>query len=239
MREGAEILKEVFLGLHDLVKPGIRTSDIDERAERMIRSLEAEPAFLGYRGYPRTICTSVNQEVVHGIPSTKVLKEGDILSVDIGVKYKGYYTDAARTWPVGKISKELESLIQVTRQSLYEGLQVLKPKARLGDLSSRIQKFVEMSGYSVVRDFVGHGIGRELHEDPQVPNFGEPGRGMMIEEGLVIAIEPMVNIGKPEVKILSDGWTVVTLDGSISAHHEETVAILENGPEVLTKFESD
>lgn len=239
MKEGAKILKEVFINLRDFVKPGIRTRDIDVKAEKLIRSLGAEPAFLGYYGFPATVCTSVNEQVVHGIPSDRIIKEGDLLSLDIGVKHKGYYSDAARTWPIGKISKEHEKLIEVTRQSLYEGVKAISSKARLGDLSNRIQRYIEGYGYSVVRDFVGHGIGRELHEDPQVPNFGEPGRGLIINEGLVIAIEPMVNVGRPEVRILEDGWTVVTQDGSISAHHEETVAIGQNGPEVLTQFETD
>jgi len=239
MREGAKILKEVFLKLRDFVKPGIRTQDIDIKAEKLIRSLGAEPAFLGYYGFPATICTSVNEQVVHGIPSDRVIKNGDMLSLDIGVKHKGYYSDAARTWPVGQISKECTKLIEVTRQSLYEGIKGIDRGSRLGDLSHRIQQYVESHGYSVVRDFVGHGIGRALHEDPQVPNYGERGRGIVIEEGLVIAIEPMVNLGSPEVRILQDGWTVVTQDGSLSAHHEETVAICKNGPEVLTQFETD
>lgn len=238
MREAADKLKEVFIRLRDFVKPGVRTREIDERAEKIMRSLGTESAFLGYRGYPASVCTSVNEQVVHGIPSDRILKEGDILSLDIGVKHKGYYSDAARTWPIGKISEEVWQLIQVTRQSLYEGLVVAKPKARLGDVSNRIQKFVESYGYGVVREFVGHGIGRELHEDPQVPNFGIAGRGIVIEEGLVLAIEPMVNMGGADVRILDDGWTVITQDGSLSAHHEETVVMTQNGPEVLTQFET-
>lgn len=239
MREAAEILKEVFVKLRDSVKPGVRTRDIDAKAEKLIRSLGAEPAFLGYYGFPASVCTSLNEQVVHGIPSDRVIKDGDILSLDIGVKYKGYYSDAARSWPVGKISKDCERLIEVTKQSLFEGVKAIRTKVRLGDISNRIQKYVENNGFSVVRDFVGHGIGTALHEEPQVPNFGEAGRGPLIHEGLVIAIEPMVNMGGPEVKILEDGWTVVTRDGSLSAHHEETVAILKSGPEVLTRFEND
>ncbi len=240
MRESAEILKEVFVTLKDFIKAGITTKDIDLRAEKIIRSRSAEPAFLGYYGFPATVCTSVNEQVVHGIPSyNKVLKEGDILSLDMGVRYKGYYSDAARTWPIGRIPTETQNLIEVTRQSLFEGVKAFTAKSRIGDLSNSIQKYIESSGYSVVRDFVGHGIGRALHEDPQVPNYGEKGKGMLIEEGLVIAIEPMVNVGTHKVRILEDGWTVVTVDGSLSAHHEETIALTKNGPEVLTRFEKN
>ncbi|MBI4970356.1 MAG: type I methionyl aminopeptidase [Candidatus Omnitrophica bacterium] len=239
MREAADILKDVFIRLKDFVKPGIRTIDIDSKAEKIIRSLKVEPAFLGYYGFPACVCTSVNEQVVHGIPSDRVLKDGDIISLDIGVKHKGYFSDAARTWPVGKISHESEQLIEVTKQSLFEGLTAATQGSRIGDLSNKIQKYVESFGYGVVRDFVGHGIGVALHEDPQVPNFGQPGRGILLEQGLVIAIEPMVNMGRPEVKILDDGWTVVTKDGSLSAHHEETVVISKDGPEVLTNFEKD
>lgn len=239
MREAAEILKEIFVRVRDLAKPGIRTIDIDVKVEKLIRSLKAEPAFLGYYGFPCCVCTSVNEQVVHGIPSDRVLKDGDLLSLDMGVKYKGYFSDAARTWPVGKITKESEKLIRVTRESLYEGVKAIKLQGHIGDISNRIQKHIESNGYSVVRDYVGHGIGTALHEDPQVPNYGQPGKGMEVEAGLVIAIEPMVNIGKPDVKVLEDGWTVVTKDGSLSAHHEETIVITKNGAEVITKFETD
>ena len=239
MRDSAKILKEVFLGLKDQLKPGIRTKDIDLKAERLIRSLGAESAFLGYRGFPASVCISVNDEVVHGIPRDRIIKDGDIVSLDMGVKYKGYCSDAARTWPVGKVSDGLKRLIQVTRDALYQGIGAVKLGGKIGDVSHSVQQYVEKHGYGVVRDFVGHGIGRNLHEDPQVPNYGSPGRGIKIEEGLVIAIEPMVNMGKPGVRILEDGWTVVTEDGSVSAHFEETVAMTKNGLEVLTRFEKE
>ncbi|MBI4398534.1 MAG: type I methionyl aminopeptidase [Candidatus Omnitrophica bacterium] len=239
MRESAKVLKEVFIRLKDFVKAGLSTKEIDLKAEKIIRSLKGQPAFLGYYDFPASVCTSINEQVVHGIPSSKrILKEGDILSLDIGVRYKDYCSDAARTWPIGQVSKEVLQLIDVTRASFFEGMKALQLKSRIGDVSSAIQKYVENRGYTVVRDFVGHGIGRSLHEDPQVPNYGEPGRGLVIQEGLVVAIEPMVNRGKHRVKILEDGWTVVTLDGSISAHHEETVAVTKNGPEILTQFEN-
>ncbi len=239
MRQSANILKKVFIELLGFVKEGMTTLDVDAKAEKTIRSLGGEPAFKGYRDFPGTICASVNDEVVHGIPSKRVLQEGDIFSLDMGVKYQGYYSDSARTLPIGQISAEAKKLIEVTRDSVFEGVQAIKKGNRLGDVSSRIQKHIEKHKYGVVREFVGHGIGKELHEDPQVPNYGESGTGIELKEGLVIAVEPMVNLGSAAVCILDDGWTVVTEDGRLSAHHEEMIAITTNGPEVLTSFERD
>ncbi|MBI4550536.1 MAG: type I methionyl aminopeptidase [Candidatus Omnitrophica bacterium] len=238
MRESGKILASVLSELSRFVKPGLRTLDIDKKASELIREKGGEPAFKGYRGYPANVCISVNEEVVHGIPSSRKLKEGDIVSVDAGVKYQGYFTDAARTWPVGEVPAEIRKMIRVTRDSLYKaGLEKMRPGMRLGDISHAIQKFIEAEGYGVVRDFVGHGIGRAIHEEPQVPNFGKPGRGIPLEAGLVLAVEPMVTQGGFEVEILDDNWTVVTSDGKLASHHEDTIAITESGPEVLTYFE--
>jgi methionyl aminopeptidase len=240
MRQGGRILAAVLAALKQYVKPGLRTMDIDRKAGALIREHGGETAFKGYRGFPANICTSVNEEVVHGIPSERRLKEGDILSVDVGVKCKGFFTDAARTWPIGPVSKDVERLMRVTRDSLYEAaLPHLRPGFKLGDMSHAIQSFVESQGYGVVRDFVGHGIGRAIHEEPQVPNFGRPGRGLMIEPGLVIAVEPMVTAGSHEVAILEDAWTVVTCDGKLASHHEDTIAVTEEGPEVLTRWDGE
>ncbi len=238
MRESGKILASVLSELKSYVKPGLRTVDIDRKAAALIRQKGGAPAFKGYRGYPANICTSINEEVVHGIPSERKLEEGDILSVDVGVQYKGYFTDAARTWPIGSVSPEIEKLIRVTRASLYEaGIEKMKPGFKLGDLSHAIQAYVESFGFGVVRDFVGHGIGRAIHEDPQVPNFGKPGRGIKLEPGLVLAVEPMVTVGSYEVVILDDAWTVVTQDGKLSSHHEDTIVITDSGPEPITYSE--
>jgi methionyl aminopeptidase len=238
MRESGRILASVLSELSRFVKPGLRTLDIDRKAAELIRERGGESAFKGYRGYPANVCISLNEEVVHGIPSARKLKEGDIVSVDAGVKYPGYYSDAARTWPVGGVSPEVLKMIRVTRDSLYKaGLEKMRPGSRLGDVSHAIQKYIEAEGYGVVRDFVGHGIGRAIHEEPQVPNFGKPGRGIPLEAGLVLAVEPMVTEGGFEVEILDDNWTVVTRDGKLSSHHEDTIAITESGPEILTYFE--
>jgi len=238
MREGGKILASVLSELKTYVKPGLTTLDVDRKAAALIREKGGQPAFKGYRNYPAYICTSVNEEVVHGIPSERKLLEGDMLSVDVGVKYMGYYTDAARTWVVGQGAREAEELIRVARESLYKaGFDMIRPGNKLGDVSNAIQKFIESNGFGVVRDFVGHGIGRAIHEEPQVPNFGRPGRGLKIEPGLVIAVEPMVTQGSYEVVILEDGWTVVTKDGKLSSHHEDTIAITESGPEFLTYSE--
>ncbi len=222
--------------LRERVKPGVTTADLDRLAEDFILREGARPAFKGYRGYPATLCTSVNEEVVHGIPSPKKrLKEGDIIGIDVGAIVEGYYGDAAVTLPVGRVSDEAIRLIEVTEAALAAGLAQVKVGNRLSDISHAVQMKAEGEGYSVVTDFVGHGIGRNLHEDPQVPNFGKPGEGPRLKEGLVLAIEPMVNVGNHEVEVLSDRWTVVTRDKSLSAHFEHTVALTSDGPKVLTR----
>ncbi len=237
MAKASEIVAEAIVTIKQAISPGISTKELEQIAEEVIRSRGGVPAFKGYRGYPASICTSLNQEVVHGIPSASViLKEGDIISVDLGVIYKGYIGDAAVTIPVGKISKAAERLIRVTEQALYEGIAEAKVNRRVGDISYAIQKFVEAHGYSVVRAFVGHGVGRSLHEEPQVPNFGTPGKGPKLKEGMTLAIEPMVNEGSHKVVILKDGWTAKTADDSLSAHFEHTVLITKSGPEILTKW---
>ncbi|OLD65953.1 MAG: type I methionyl aminopeptidase [Acidobacteria bacterium 13_1_40CM_2_68_5] len=226
----AQILAEVA----GRVDAGVTTADLDRLAERLCREAGVKPAFKGYRGYPCVLCTSVNEEVVHGIPSSKkALKEGDIVGLDFGVVLGGYYGDAAVTVPVGRISREAGELLRVTRESLLAGIAAARPGRRLSDISAAVQQYVEARGYSVVRDFVGHGIGTSLHEDPQVPNYGVPGTGPVLKEGLALAIEPMVNIGGPEVRIHSDGWTASTVDGSLSAHFERSIAITGDGPLVL------
>jgi methionyl aminopeptidase len=222
--------------LRERVKPGVTTADLDRLAEEFILREGARPAFKGYRGFPATLCTSVNEEVVHGIPSPKKrLKEGDIIGIDVGAIVEGYYGDAAVTLPVGRVSDEAARLMEVTEAALAAGLAQVKVGNRLSDISHAVQTVAEAEGYSVVTDFVGHGIGRNLHEDPQVPNFGKPGEGPRLKEGLVLAIEPMVNLGKHEVEVLSDRWTVVTRDKSLSAHFEHTIALTSDGPKVLTR----
>lgn len=229
----------IVAGAHDLVKrhirPGISTLELDKMVEEYIKSCNAIPAFKGYNGFPASICTSVNEEVVHGIPSSSVkLKDGDIISVDIGSVFEGYVGDGAKTYPVGQIDSEKEKLIRVTRQSFYEGIKYAKPGFRLSDISHAIQTYAESFGFSVVRDFVGHGVGKKMHEEPQIPNFGKPGKGPRLQKGMVLAIEPMINAGKYHVNILSNDWTVVTLDGKPSAHYEHTIAITDGEPELLT-----
>lgn len=222
--------------LRKLVRPGVTTKDLDAFAERYTAEHGARPAFKGYMGYPCSLCTSINQEVVHGIPSgRRALKEGDILSMDFGVELDGYYADAALTVPVGKIAPEREKLLRVTRESLDHAIEKVRPGNRLSDISAAVQEWVEGNGFSVVREFVGHGIGTKMHEEPQLPNYGEPGHGPRLLEGMVLAIEPMVNSGGPGVRILDDKWTAVTTDGSDSAHFEHTVAVTSNGPWILTR----
>ncbi len=235
MREAGRIVAGVQEMLKEVIKPGITTKELDRLAEDFIIRSGAVPAFKGYRGFPASICTSINEQVVHGIPGSRVLEDGDIISIDIGVVYNGYCGDAAFTSPVGDISQEAKKLLEVTEQSLYKGIETAVEGNRLSDISHAIQKHVEDNGYAVVRDYVGHGIGQNMHEDPQVPNFGIPGKGPRLKEGMVLAIEPMVNAGKYHVKTLRDSWTVVTMDGSLSAHFEHTVAITENGPRILTR----
>ena len=234
MRKASQIVAETLLLIENSIKPGITTAELDRIAEEFIYKNDARPSFKGLYGFPSTLCISINEQVVHGIPGAYRLKEGDIISVDCGAVYQGYHGDAARTFPVGKISQEAQRLIEVTRESFFEGVKFAQVGNRLTDISHAIQKHVENSGFSIVRDFVGHGIGRNLHEDPEVPNFGTSGRGPRLREGMVLAIEPMVNIGSSKVQTLSDGWTVVTKDRSLSAHYENTVAILPDGPEILT-----
>jgi methionyl aminopeptidase len=233
------VVVKVLQRLKEEVKAGVSTWDLDRMAEEFSLKAGAVPAFKGYRGYPASVCFALNDEVVHGIPSKKkILKDGDIISLDFGAYLDGFYGDSAITVPVGKISSLAEKLLQVTKDSLYKGIEMAHPSNRLFDISRAIQNHVESEGFSVVKAFVGHGIGRKLHEDPQVPNFvpenGNWGKGIKLRPGMVIAIEPMVNLGRPDVRVLSDGWTAVTVDGTLSAHFEHTVAILEDGPVILT-----
>ena len=237
MRESGRILAEVHKRLEEVIKPGISTYDIDRIGEELIRSYGCIPSFLNYNGYPASICVSVNGEVVHGIPNKKhFLKEGDIVSLDAGVIYKGYHSDAARTHGVGKISKEAQDLIDATKQSFFEGIRMARAGNRLNDISKSIDYYISGFGYGIVRDLVGHGIGSKLHEDPQIPNFAQRRRGVKLRPGMTLAIEPMINIGTWEVEWLEDDWTVVTADGSLSAHYENTVLITEGEPEILTKL---
>lgn len=235
MREAGKIVADTHELLESMIKPGISTFDLDKAAEEFIRSKNAIPSFKDYNGYPANICASINEEVVHGIPSKKrILKEGDIISIDIGAYYNGFHGDAARTHGVGEISEEARNLIDATKQCFFEGLKVIKEGNHLHQISSAIQNYVEERGYSVVRDLVGHGVGRKLHEEPQVPNYKIIGRGPKLLKNMVIAVEPMINIGRYEVRWLDDDWTVVTMDGSLSAHYENTICITEDGYELLT-----
>jgi methionyl aminopeptidase len=235
MRAANALVADVLAELATMVAPGVTTADLDAAAERLVRAGGAEPAFKGYRGYPRTLCASVNEQVVHGIPSARALVEGDIISLDMGVKLNGFYGDSAVTVPVGRVSEVAATLLRVTQESLEKGIEQVRLGGRISDIGHAIQRHVEAHGLSVVREFVGHGIGSALHEEPQIANYGEPGRGPRLAEGMTLAIEPMVNVGRPAVKVLSDGWTAVTKDGSLSAHFEHTVAVTKNGPLVLTR----
>ncbi|MBU4264436.1 MAG: type I methionyl aminopeptidase [Proteobacteria bacterium] len=235
MEEANQIVAQTLCMLKEHVTPGVTTLQLDQLAEKYARKQNAIPAFKGYRGFPGSLCVSLNEQVVHGIPSRKVvLKEGDILSIDFGVKYKGYYGDAAVTVPVGNIDKEAENLLQITRDSLYMAIEQVQIGNRISDISQAVQNYVEERGYSIVRQFVGHGIGQHLHEPPEIPNYRRAGRSPKLLAGMVLAIEPMVNAGAHEVKILGDGWTVVTNDKSLSAHFEHSVAVTENGPLILS-----
>lgn len=238
MRDGGAIVAAILDLLSTAAKAGVSTLELDKLAHDQLIKRGAKPAFLGYHGFPGSLCVSINSEVVHGIPSAKSkLKEGDLVSLDFGVIVRGFFADAAVTVGVGRISPEAQRLMDVTEQSLAKGIEAMAPDARLGDVSAAVQKHVEAAGFSVVRDFVGHGIGRALHEDPPVPNYGKAGTGMRLAPGLVLAIEPMVNIGGCEVKTLEDGWTAVTKDGSLSAHFEHTIVVTKEGREVLTKLQ--
>ncbi|MGN0988187.1 MAG: type I methionyl aminopeptidase [Otoolea sp.] len=235
MREAGRILAKTHEELEKSLKPGMSTWDIDRIGEEIIRSYGCIPSFKNYNGYPASICVSVNDEVVHGIPHKKhYIQEGDIVSLDAGVIYKGYHSDAARTHGIGEISDEARKLIDVTRQSFFEGIKFAKPGNHLNDISSAIQKYAESFGYGVVRDLVGHGIGSHLHEDPEVPNFARKRKGILLQPGMTLAVEPMINAGSYEVVWMDDDWTVVTEDGSLSAHYENTILITENGPEILS-----
>jgi methionyl aminopeptidase len=234
MREAGRVTAAALRAVGDSVAPGVTTGELDEIAVEVIRAAGARAAFLGYQGFPATICASLNREVVHGIPGRRKLSSGDILSVDVGAVVDGYYGDAARTFAVGRVSKEAERLLSATREALEAGIACCVPGKRLGDIGAAVQKVAEGAGFSVVREYVGHGIGRAMHEDPQVPNYGTPGKGPVLLAGMVLAIEPMVNAGDSDVRQLADGWTVVTADGSLSAHFEHTIAVTEKGPWVLT-----
>jgi methionyl aminopeptidase len=234
MAIACHIVAEVLEMLVRTVRPGLTTLELDAFAERSIRTRGGVPAFKGYRGFPNTLCVSLNEQVVHGIPSKRRLRTGDIIGLDLGAKWEGYYGDAAVTIPVGQIPSETECLLTTAREALYMGVNEVRPGKHLSDISHAIQRYAETRGYSVVRAFVGHGIGTALHEEPQVPNFGPPGRGPRLKAGMVLAIEPMVNIGHADVEILDDGWTVVTADGQLSAHFEHTVAITDEGGQILT-----
>ena len=237
MRDAGKIVAEVLALMKEHVEPGVSTWELDEIAENYIRKCGAVPTFLGYGGFPASICASINEQVVHGIPNRNcILNEGDIISIDVGATFRGYVGDAARTFPVGKISDENARLIEVTRQSFYEGLAHAKKGNRLGDISNAIQRYVEKNGYSVIRDLVGHGVGENMHEDPMVPNYGKKGRGIKLCEGLTIAVEPMVATGHYALEQLADNWTYVTRDGSMAAHYENTFAITDGEPEILTRL---
>jgi len=236
MRAAGKLVASVLSDLERAVAPGVTTADLDRRAERLVREGGAEPAFKGYRGFPATLCASVNEVVIHGIPSTaRKLAEGDVISLDIGVKLGGYYADSALTVPVGTVSEAAQRLLRVTREALDRAVAQARVGGRLSDIGHAVQTWVEVHGYSIVREFVGHGIGERLHEDPQIPNYGDPGRGPKLAAGMVLAIEPMVAMGRPETKVLGDGWTAVTRDGSLAAHFEHTVALGVDGPIVLTE----
>lgn len=236
MRQSGRIVRQVLDYVRGLVAPGVSTMDLERAAEKKIEELGAKPAFKGYYDYPCVLCTSINQEIVHGIPSEKrVLKNGDIVSIDCGVVLDGYYGDAAITVPVVEVTPDVQKLLEVTEASLYRGIEAARMGNTVGDVGAAVQELVEANGFSVVREFVGHGIGTRLHEEPQVPNFGTRGHGARLREGMVLAIEPMVNFGKPGTKLLSDKWTAVTEDGSYSAHFEHCVAVTKNGPLILTK----
>lgn len=237
MRRVGRFVAQVLQKVSKEVRPGVTTLHLNNIAEDEARRHNAVPAFKGYCGYPFSLCCSLNSGVVHGMPSAQKLVSGDLLSLDFGLVYDGFYGDAALTLPVGVVSDEALRLIRVTKESLEKAIEVVRPGNRVSDISATIQSYVEQNGYSVVRDFVGHGIGRELHEDPQVPNYGKPGRGALLKPGMVLAIEPMVNQYGHSVRVLSDGWTAVTADGGLSAHFEHTVAVTENGPEIMTLFE--
>ena len=239
LRRVNQLVARVLAELRHMVAPDVTTQEIDASAEALVRSAGAEPAFKGYHGFPATVCASVNQEVVHGIPSRRRLVEGDVLSIDLGAKLEGFFGDCAVTVPVGRVSADAEQLLRVTEEALFHGIATVKPGARVSDIGAAVEAHVEAHGFSVVREFVGHGIGTSLHEEPQIANYGPGGWGPRLSEGMVLAIEPMVNLGDAAVKILDDGWTAVTRDGTLSAHFEHTVVVTGGGCEVLTRFDAD
>ncbi len=234
IRKSNQIVAKILTELGKMIIPGVQTKELDEYAELRVKEMNAIPAFKGYRGYPASLCTSINEEIVHGIPSSRRLRDGDIISLDFGVLYEGYYGDAAVTYPVGEITPKAKKLIKAAEETFYKGMEQMKPGKRISDISFAIQSHVESQGYSVIRAFVGHGIGLSLHEEPQVPNFGPPGRGPKLKSGMVLAIEPMIAMGDWDVEILDDNWTAITRDRSLSAHYEHTVAITQKGPEILS-----
>ncbi len=236
MEVANRIVAEILAGVQERVRPGVETRELDELAEEMCRSRQVEPAFKGYRGYPRSICVSVNEEIVHGIPGARRIQAGDLVSLDFGVKYQGYYGDAALTLAVGEVDPRSRALMTATEQALYAGIGQAKVGQHLTDISHAVQAMVEGAGFGVIREFVGHGIGRSLHEDPQIPNFGPPGRGPRLQAGMTLAIEPMTSMGAWQVRILQDGWTAVTQDGSCAAHFEHTVAVTAQGPVILSRL---
>ena len=239
MRKAGRITAEALLVARDMIRPGISTKEIDTKIRSFIEKCDAVPSFLGYGGFPGSACISINEQVIHGIPSDRViLSEGDIVKIDVGARYRGYNGDSARTYPVGKVSDEALRLISVTERSFYEAMKYAKAGCRVGDLGFAVENFVISNGFSVVRDFVGHGVGAQLHEEPEVPNFGRAGRGARLYAGMTLAVEPMVNAGTHEVRVKNDGWTVVTLDGRLSAHYENSIAITESDPIVLTDVEN-
>ena len=234
IRKSNQIVAKILTELGKMITPGVQTKELDEYAELRAKEMNAIPAFKGYRGYPASLCTSINEEIVHGIPSSRRLRDGDIISLDFGVLYEGYYGDAAVTYPVGEITPKAKKLIKAAEETFYKGMEQMKPGKRISDISFAIQSHVESQGFSVIRAFVGHGIGLSLHEEPQVPNFGPPGRGPKLKSGMVLAIEPMIAMGDWDVEILDDNWTAITRDRSLSAHYEHTVAITQKGPEILS-----
>lgn len=236
MRDAGRVVAGVLGELSRAIKPGVTTAELDRLAEDFILARGARPAFKGLYGFPASICTSVNEQVVHGIPGLRKLESGDIISIDVGAEINGYFGDGAATFPVGKVSPEAKKLLAVTEEALYEGIRFARQGNRLSDISHAVQSYVEKHGFSVVREYVGHGIGRSMHEEPQVPNFGKPGRGPRLKAGMTLAIEPMVNAGTHEVRTLGDNWTVVTGDSKLSAHFEHTVAITDGEPEILTRL---
>ena len=240
MRHAGHLLEKVHNELAAHIRPGISTKELDRIGEEMIRSLGCTPNFLNYNGFPGSFCISINDEVVHGIPSKKkIIQEGDLVKIDAGLIYQGYHSDAARTYAVGEVSPEARQLMEVTKQSFFEGIKFAREGYRVSDIGAAVQAYVEANGFSVVRDYVGHGVGAALHESPEVPNYGKPGHGIRLQRGMVIAVEPMVNVGVYTVKVLPDGWTVKTRDGKLSAHYENTIAITDGEPEILTNIDGE